>query len=175
MHASASSASTIPAPAKPIAVDAPSGGASGAKGLIAPHGGSLQNRLAHGAALDALQRECAGLRSLTLSAKQSCDLEMITIGAFSPLLGFMGQADVESVCRRMRLADGTVWSIPILLSVKDADKPRVGERVLLKAPNGVAQAVINVREVFKHDKELEIPSVFRTTDAAHPGVKQVMD
>ena len=147
--------------------------------LISPHSGSLINRLRTGPAAEALKNEAKSLRSITLSQKQSCDLEMITIGAFSPLQGFMGKADFERVCREMKLAapgcDGDVWPIPILLAVNKADAPKQGERVALKTPGGQLQAVMTVNEVFAHDKKLEIPSVFRTEDPAHPGVKQVMD
>ncbi|MBL0921264.1 MAG: sulfate adenylyltransferase [Phycisphaerales bacterium] len=142
-------------------------------GLIEPHGGKLVNRLASGAALEQLKKEAAELPRINLTYKQSCDLELIANGGFSPLTGFMGQADFESVCRKMTLADGTVWSIPILLSVDKASAPKVGSRVALYAPSGVLQGVMTVKEVFAHDKKLEIPSVFRTEDEAHPGVAQV--
>lgn len=145
------------------------------QGLIAPHGGTLVNRLATGAKADKLRAEAAGLKKVALSPKQSCDLEMITIGAFSPLEGFMGKADFERVCREMKLADGTLWPIPILLAMKKETAPAVGERVALMAPNGMPQAVMTVTEVFAHNKDLEIPAVFRTSDPAHPGVKQVME
>jgi len=145
------------------------------RGLIAPHGGTLVNRLVTGAAADTLRAQAASLPKVNLSAKQSCDLEMITIGAFSPLTGFMGKADFESVCRSMKLASGDIWPIPILLAVKRENAPKAGDRVALVAPNGTLQAVMTVKEVFEHDKKLEIPSVFRTEDAAHPGAKQVMD
>jgi sulfate adenylyltransferase len=145
------------------------------KGLISPHGGKLVNRLVTGAAADKLRAEAAGLKKVNLSAKQSCDLEMITIGAFSPLEGFMGKADFERVCREMKLASGDIWSIPILLAVKPDGAPKAGERVALIAPNGTLQAVMTIKETFAHDKKLEIPSVFRTEDPAHPGAKQVMD
>src|SRR5690606_13348355 len=139
---------------------------------------SLVNRLKTGDEAAQILREAAELPKLTLSPKQSCDLEMITIWAFSPLTGFMGQADFESVCRNLRLSadsGGRVWPIPILLSVKPEQAPRVGERIARHAPNGALQAVMTVNEAFRHDKKLEIPSVFRTEDPAHPGVKQVLE
>lgn len=145
------------------------------RGLIAPHGGRLVNRLVTGPAADKLRAEAASLKRVTLSAKQSCDLEMITIGAFSPLEGFMGKADFERVCKEMKLASGDIWSIPILLAVPSEGAPKAGERIALHAPSGVLQAVMTVKETFAHDKKLEIPNVFRTEDPAHPGVKQVMD
>jgi sulfate adenylyltransferase len=143
-------------------------------GLIKPHGGTLVNRLASDDQAKTLTSEAASLKRIDLTAKQSCDLEMIGIGAFSPLTGFMGKADFESVCRDMKLADGNIWPIPILLSVDKADAPSVGDRVALYAPNGVLQGVMTIEEVFAHDKKLEIPNVFRTEDDAHPGVAQVL-
>ncbi len=156
--------------------------------LIAPHGGTLIHTLAAPDHAHALMREAATLPRLTLSPKQSCDLEMITIGAFSPLAGFMGSADFASVCKDMRLARGDqpgrspggggagcVWPIPITLAVKKEQAPKVGQRIALHAPNGTLQAILTVREVYPHDKAMEIPSVFRTEDAAHPGVKAVQD
>ena len=75
-------------------------------GLIPPHGGKLVDTLAAEGRAAELEREAAKLPRIDLTAKQSCDLEMITIGAFSPLTGFMGEEDFESVCRAMRLASG---------------------------------------------------------------------
>lgn len=145
-------------------------------GLIAPHGGTLVDRVATGSKLAELKKEAHGLKRITLSAKQSCDLEMIGIGAFSPLTGFMGSDDFKSVCANMKLASGDIWPIPVLLSVKSrAEVPAINERVALYAPNGVLQAIMTVKEEFVHDKATEIPAVFRTSDPAHPGVKQVMD
>lgn len=135
----------------------------------------LVNRLAANTRAAELKAEAPGLPRITLSPKQSCDLEMITIGAFSPLTGFMGEADFRSVCDSMRLAGGDLWPIPILLSVSPAGAPAVGSRVALYAPNGTLQAVMTVTERFTHDKKREIPAVFRTEDAAHPGVKAVME
>ena len=145
--------------------------------LIAPHGGTLVSRLVTGDAREALIAEAASLPRIELSAKQACDLEMIAIGAFSPLQGFVTQADFQSICRDMKLADGTLWPIPITLAVDEDVKAslQVGGRAALHHADGTLMAVIDVAEIFAHDKTLEIPAVFRTEDAAHPGVKQVMD
>ena len=143
--------------------------------LIAPHGGTLVNRLADERRGAELAREAATLPKLTLTPKQSCDLEMIASGAFSPLTGFMGQDDFNNVCRGMQLADGTLWSIPILLSVPKASAPKLNSRLALHAPSGTLQAVITVKETFPHDTKLEVPRVFRTEDPAHPGVKAVLE
>ena len=148
--------------------------------LIEAHGGRLVNRVVEGEGAEALRQEAAAMPAIELSTKQSCDLEMIGIGAFSPLTGFMGQADFESVCDSMTLASGDVWPIPILLAVDAAPAPKVGQRVALYAKAGstsgrVLQGVMTVEEVFPHDKKHEIPAAFGTEDAAHPGVKQVLD
>jgi sulfate adenylyltransferase len=144
-------------------------------GLIAPHGGTLVNRVLSDADAKKAREEAKSLKAINLSAKQSCDLEMIGVGAFSPLTGFMGEADFKSVCTDMKLESGDHWPIPILLSVDKPTAPAKGERVALYAPNGTLQALMTVEEVFEHDKKLEIPNVFRTEDEAHPGVKQVMN
>ncbi len=87
--------------------------------LIAPHGGKLVNRVVEGAAAGSLANEAKGLAQIALSPREAFDLEMIAIGAFSPLTGFMGKADFEGVCKEMRLANGTVWPIPVTLCPAD--------------------------------------------------------
>jgi len=145
--------------------------------LIMPHGGTLVNRLVNAERGKALAAEAGELPSITLSAKQACDLEMIAIGAFSPLIGFVGADDFKTICTDMKLSDGTVWPIPITLAVDEKVKGSVkeGGQVALHHPDGTLMAVMNVEEIYPHDKKLEIPNVFRTSDEAHPGVKQVMD
>ena len=143
--------------------------------LIAPHGGTLVNRFA--SQPEALAAQAATLPAITLSAKQACDLEMIAIGAFSPLTGFVGKADFEGICKNMRMADGTVWPIPITLAVDDDVKATLteGGQAALNHSDGTLLAVIDVQGIYPHDKNLEIPNVFGTDDEAHPGVKAVMD
>jgi sulfate adenylyltransferase len=143
--------------------------------LIQPHGGTLIDRVLSGPAAQAAASRAAGLPKLKLSAREACDLEMIAVGAFSPLRGFMGRADFESVCRNMRLADGTVWPIPITLSPSDAVAATIesGQTLALHDPAGRLLALLEVREKYPHDKELEIPSVYKTKDDAHPGVANV--
>jgi sulfate adenylyltransferase len=144
------------------------------KGLIEPHGGTLVSRTAGPDRARELASEAATLPRITLTPKQSCDLELIAVGGYSPLDGFMGYDDFVSVCRNMTLASGRVWSIPVLLSVGREQQPGLNRRVALVAPGGALQAVMTVREEFRHDKRLEIPAVFRTEDPAHPGVAQVL-
>jgi len=143
--------------------------------LIPPHGGTLINRFADADRARQLASAASGLPKITLSSKQACDLEMIATGAFSPLEGFAGKADFESICREGRLADGTVWPIPITLAVDESVKAslEVGGRAALRHPDGTVLAVINIQEIYAHDKRLEIPNVFGTEDAAHPGAQVV--
>jgi sulfate adenylyltransferase len=143
--------------------------------LITPHGGKLVNRVLTGAAAESVGHEAVSLTAITLSPREQFDLEMIAIGAFSPLTGFMGRADFDSVCKKMRLADGTVWPIPVTLcpAAEDAAKINLEQRVALKDAKGRLLGILHVREKFHHDKELEIPNVYRTTDDAHAGVALV--
>ena len=145
--------------------------------LISPHGGTLVNRLVEADKASSLTREAAELPSITLTAKQACDMEMMAIGAYSPLTGFVGKADFESICREARLADGTVWPIPLTLAVDDAVKAALSEggRAALHHSDGTLMGVVNIEQIYPHDKKLEIPSVFRTEDTAHPGVQGVAD
>ena len=145
--------------------------------LIQPHGGTLVNRIVDAEKAAKLKAAAADMPKITLSAKQACDLEMIAIGAFSPLTGFVKQADFEGICKNMHLANGTVWPIPITLAVGDDVKASltVGKQAALYHSDGTLLAVIDVDEVYAHNKKLEIPNVFRTEDEAHPGVKAVMD
>lgn len=144
-------------------------------GLIEPHGGKLVNQVATGADRDALIQEAEGLTRIDLSSKQSCDAEMIGIGAFSPLTGFMGKADFDGVVSGMKLADGNIWPLPITLSVDKANAPAVGSRVALYAPNGTLQAVMTIEEVYDHDREAEAKIFFggAEDDGQHPGAEAV--
>jgi sulfate adenylyltransferase len=137
----------------------------------------LTNRIAEPAVAETLAAEVTSLPQVRLSPKQACDLEMIATGAFSPLTGFVGQADFKGICTDMRLAGGEVWPIPITLAVDDSVKRTLSEggRAALIHPDGTAMAVMQIREIYPHDKTLEIPNVFRTEDEAHPGVKAVVE
>ena len=145
--------------------------------LITPNGGTLVNRMVKGADADALRAEAASLPTITLSDKQACDLEMIAIGAFSPLTGFVGPEDFRSICTSMRTADGTPWPIPITLAVEDEVKAtlEVGGRAAMVHSDGTLMGVIDIESLYEHDTALELPSVFRTEDEAHPGVQAVLE
>jgi sulfate adenylyltransferase len=153
--------------------------------LVAPHGGTLVNRIVDADRAKLLRDRAGALPRITLTAKQACDLEMIAIGAFSPLTGFVKQADFTSICQNMRLANGEgkstaggpVWPIPITLAVDDKTKDTLERRgqAALYHRDGTLMAVMDTSDIYPHDKKLEIPNVFGTEDPAHPGVKAVMD
>lgn len=138
--------------------------------LVTPHGGRLIDRT--GASREATDPAV----SITLTVHQQCDLEMIAIGAMSPLEGFMGESDYQSVCDNMTLTDGTVWPIPITLAVDDrtAGKVSVSDRVALNDDQGRLLGYMTIKEKYQPDKAKQARTVFLTEDVAHPGVKVVM-
>jgi sulfate adenylyltransferase len=110
--------------------------------------------------------------SWDLTARQLCDLELLMSGGFSPLRGFMNRSDYEGVCHNMRLANGTLWPIPITLDVSEdfAKKLTPGSsKIALRDPEGVMLAVLSVEDVWQPDRKAEAKSVFNSTSAAHPG------
>jgi sulfate adenylyltransferase len=143
---------------------------------IAPHGGVLVNREVSGAERDALIARAASLPVITLDERQLSDLEMIAIGAFSPLTGFMGQADYTRVVGDMRLSNGLPWTIPVTLAVSAevAESVTPGSEIALAEASGRVLAVMTVEDRFNYDKTNECEKVYRTTDAAHPGVAAVL-
>jgi sulfate adenylyltransferase len=140
---------------------------------IAPHGGTLINLLAEGRAAEALEEEAAHHPKVRVGERELSDLEMLAIGALSPLTGFVGEKDYRQVLETMHLESGLAWTIPVTLSLFDEDLKRVGgaEAVTLEDGTGRALAVLEVREVFRRDREAEARSVFGTEDLQHPGVQ----
>jgi sulfate adenylyltransferase len=141
-----------------------------------PHGGALVNLLAQGDAAAKLAAEAANLPRVLPSERELSDLEMLTVGALSPLTGFQGERDYHSVLDSMHLDGGLAWAIPVVLSLSDDDAHRVGgaNSIALEAAAGGAPiAILRVTEMFKRDKEKEALAVYRTDDAEHPGVKAV--
>ncbi len=143
---------------------------------IAAHGGELINRVASPQRAAELTSEAEALTSITLPEREQCDVEMIGIGAFSPLVGFMGEEDFHSVRDNMRLANGTVWPIPITCSVDvaTAEGIQVGRRLALRNHAGTLLALLTVEEKYAHDKHQEASSVYHTDSTEHPGVAVVM-
>ena len=142
---------------------------------IAPHGGQLINRMATEAQKEVFYSKADHLPIVQLTERSLSDLELIAIGGFSPLTGFLGKADYESVVLNMRLANGLPWSIPITLPVtaEVADTLSVGSLVRLNDPNGVFIGVLELSEKYKYDKLKEAIHVYRTNEDRHPGVKVV--
>jgi sulfate adenylyltransferase len=143
--------------------------------LIAPHGGTLIVNLASEAENAALLARAEALPRIVIGSRQLADLEMLANGAYSPLTGFMGQADYLSVVNDMHLSNGLPWSIPITLPVQteQAASLKVGAEVALVNAEGVLQAVLTIQEIYSYDKQLEARKVYRTEEEQHPGVKIV--
>src|SRR5262245_7674187 len=140
--------------------------------LISPHGGALVNREIHGAERKQLERFVGRFPRLQLNGRQVSDLLMIATGAYSPIEGFLGEADYLSVVSDMRLANGVVWSIPITLAVpgEEARTLHVGDEVALYQQNNLL-GLLHLSEKYVYDNVREAESVYRTTDEAHPGVQ----
>ena len=134
--------------------------------LIKPHGGKLVDRL--GERPDGVE----SLETVTLTSREVSDLDMLAVGALSPLEGFMGRDDYERVVEDMRLANGLPWALPVCLAVPEAPK---GDRVALADELGRLLAVLDVEETYEYDQEREAERCFRTTDAEHPGVARLFE
>ena len=145
------------------------------KGLIAPHGGALVTNMATEPERLALQEQAKGLARITIGSRQLADLEMLAIGAYSPLLGFMTQADYLGVVNDMHLSNDLPWSIPIILATttEQAAALKEGSQVALVDAQDKLQAVMTLAEKYHYDKQHEASQVYRTQDEAHPGVKVV--
>ncbi|HHT9134554.1 MAG: sulfate adenylyltransferase [Planctomycetes bacterium RIFCSPHIGHO2_02_FULL_50_42] len=143
---------------------------------IEPHGGRLIDRVVHGAAkVELLDRAAKKLQRLKLTPQEVYDIELIATGAFSPLEGFMCKADYDSVVDTMRLENGVVWSLPVVLAAgnKEADNLKEGEDIALEDGSGTVLAVLHLQEKFHYDKEKEALEVYGTKDDKHPGVNRL--
>ena len=137
-----------------------------------PHGGALKDLfLSEGKADEEAQR-AENYRCWNLTQRQVCDLDLLMSGAFSPLEGFLGKKDYESVCDSMRLTSGVLWPLPITLDVSEAfaEGLEAGEVVALRDPEGVMLATIAVEDVWTPDRMSEAKRVFGTADDTHPAV-----
>ena len=145
--------------------------------LVTPYGGVLVDGVVDDERASELRKASTDWPSLDLSPRHLCDLELLLSGGFSPLRGFLGSADVASVCAEMRLSDGTLWPIPVTLDVPDELAAQVGPgaSVALRDPEGVMLAALHVGEVYRPDRRAEAQAVFGTTDPAHPGVAHLLE
>src|SRR5947208_6100557 len=143
--------------------------------LIAPHGGTLVNLISEPDRAAELKAAATDWPSWDLTPRQVCDIELLMNGAFSPLQTFLGQADYENVCSQMRLADGTIWPMPICLDLPEELANSVnGQSLALRDLEGVILAVLHVDEVYTPDREAEAQQVFGTTNTDHPGVGHLL-
>jgi sulfate adenylyltransferase len=145
--------------------------------LVTPYGGVLVDVVVDDERASELRKASTYWPSYDLTPRHLCDLELLLSGAFSPLRGFLGSADVASVCADMRLSDGTLWPIPVTLDVPDelANQVGPGASVALRDPEGVMLAALHVEEVYRPDRRAEAQGVFGTTDPAHPGVAHLLE
>jgi sulfate adenylyltransferase len=145
---------------------------------IAPHGGDLVDLLVPEALREATRAEADHLPKLVVNARELSDLEMLAVGALSPLTGFVGEADYLSILETMHLSSGLAWAIPVTLSLTDDDVKRIGSGssvALLPWEGGDPIAVLDVAEVFKRDRQKEALGVYATEDLEHPGVQALHD
>lgn len=145
--------------------------------LNPPHGGVLKELYLPTAEAEALKQRSATLPGWDLNPRQLCDLELLLNGAFSPLEGFMNRRDYSAVLDDLRLADGTLWPIPIVLDVDDAFAATVaiGNEIALRDREGVPLAVLVVEDIYFIDPLQEAHQVFGTTDRLHPGVADLLE
>src|SRR6267378_5784576 len=140
-----------------------------------PHGGVLVSRIATGARKQELEAKAKTLFQLTIEDRYGADVEMIAIGAFSPLTGFMGKADSESAIGKMELTNGLSWGIPILLPAGDKyDEIKTGEEIALLNKEGHVLAIMTVDEKFELDLANLSQKCFKTTEDKHPGVQAIL-
>ena len=140
--------------------------------MIQPHGGALVNRIIDEREREALIAKAATLPTIELDAWSLSDVEMIAIGGFSPLEGFMTKNDYDSVVVDRWLKHGLVWTIPVTLAVSREQAKGLKGDVALTA-NGTVVAVLHLEEAYTPEKTREAEQVFKTTDESHPGVKRL--
>src|SRR5512139_3090515 len=141
--------------------------------LITPYGGKLVNLVVEGKAREELLARASKLSSIKITMRNLCDLELLATGGFSPLTTFMGKADYERVLHEMRLADGTLFPLPITLTVDPKELPTVGDDIVLRNANNDVIAVMTLDEVYHWDAETESTLAYGSTDSKHPMVSEM--
>jgi len=145
--------------------------------LVSPHGGKIISRLLKGKELTEAKESAKELPKVHMSSRETSDLIMIGIGAFSPLDGFVGREDWEGICKELTMATGIFWPIPITLSISGDNAARIkeGSEVgLLDGESGELMGTMKVEQKYAIDKGYECKEVFKTDDPKHPGVAKVM-
>lgn len=145
--------------------------------LISPYGGTLKDMVLPEKEAAEFKANAKDFSSWDLTERQLWDLEMLLSGAFSPLEGFMNKADYDGVVGKMRLADGTLWPMPITLDVTEAfaEKLSKGKNIALRNHEGVMLAVMKVSDIWKPDKSKEAELVFKSNDTVHPAVNYLFN
>ncbi len=144
---------------------------------IPAHGGTLRNLLVSEASAEELKTLAMGWQSVTLSERQVNELELLLNGGFSPLQGYMSEADYRSVLSDMRLADGTLFPMPVCLDISPdlAEKIQAGDKLALRDPEGFMPATLEVDEIWQVDLEAEAQAIYGSTSLDHPGVRQLLE
>jgi sulfate adenylyltransferase len=138
--------------------------------MNSPYGGTLVNLLVDDARAAEMRATAKDYASLTLDERGLCDLELLAVGGFSPLTGFLGRRDYERVVSEARLADGTLWPLPVNLPVNVGNGVEEGKPLALRDVYGNLLAFLHVEEIYTYDKEAEAKGAYGTTDAKHPAV-----
>jgi sulfate adenylyltransferase len=141
--------------------------------LIAPYGGKLVNLVVGAKEREELLARAPKLSSIKITMRNLCDLELLATGGFSPLTTFMGKADYERVLHEMRLADGTLWPLPITLTADPKELPTVGEDVVLRNTNNDVIAIMTLDEVYHWDADTEAALAYGSTDPRHPMISEI--
>jgi len=141
--------------------------------LIAPYGGKLVNLLVAGKSREELIKLAGTYPTIRLTPRQMHDVELLAVGAFSPLDRFMGQADYQSVMENMTLNDGTIWPIPVTLTIDKDDLPEQAEWVTLRDVHNQIIAVMRIEEIFRFNWKEEAQKVYDTVDLKHPIVSEM--
>ena len=145
--------------------------------LNTPYGDELVDLLVSPDRAAEIREQSRDWPSWVLTPRQMCDLELLMVGGFSPLRGFMTEADYEGVCKDMRLADGTLWPMPITLDIPEeaAEGLAAGGKLALRAPEGIMLAVLTVADVWKPDLKAEAKQVFGTDNPEHPAAAYLLN
>ena len=141
--------------------------------LLTPFGGELVDLLVSEERNDEVRAGAAKFPSIQLSARSTCDLEMLAVGGFSPVRGFMSKVDYSRVVGEMRLSDGTLFPIPITLPVDSSAPVSIGRSVALRSPKNELLATMIIEEIFEWDLEFEASEVLGTTDTRHPLIAEM--
>ncbi|MDB4859667.1 bifunctional sulfate adenylyltransferase/adenylylsulfate kinase [Candidatus Marinimicrobia bacterium] len=138
----------------------------------------MNSTIAYKKLSESIKNEAVKLPHIVLSERQLCDLELILNSGFNPLKSFLSRADYESVIKNMRLENGKLWPIPIILDVKKEDLEiniKLNKKIALRDKEGFLIAIIKIKEIWKPDKKEEANLIYGTNDINHPGVKQLFN